>query len=149
MTDEEKKAAVQKEFAFINERIKALGDKPTPADLLMTAISIGASGANMEIILSQPDHSHPSIHTREYQYQLAETKERKAMERIEFHKELAGVFLRLGYINSGNGQDLCTVAPDLDQQISWELGIQPDSELAALLASFKEYLDNKRNEQLH
>jgi hypothetical protein len=44
---------------------------------------------------------------------------------------------------------LCTAAPYLDQQISWELGIQPDSELAALLASFKEYLDNKRNEQLH
>jgi hypothetical protein len=149
MTVEEKKAAVLKEFAFISERIKALGDNPTPVDLLMTAIGIGASGANIEVILSQPDHLHPSIHTRGYQYQLAETKERKAMERVEFHKELAGVFLRLGYINSGNGHDLCTGIPNLDQQISWELGIQPDSELAAILASFKEYLDNKRNEQLH
>lgn len=77
---------------------------------------------------------------------MTDTREK---ERIEFEKELDGVMLRLGYINSNGGKDLCFTPCLLEQPIAWELGIQPDSDLAILLAQFKAYLDRKGNEQLH
>ena len=77
---------------------------------------------------------------------MTDTLERN---RIEFEKELDGVMLRLGFINSDNGQNPCFTPYFLDQPIAWELGIQPDSDLAILLAQFKMYLYRKENEKLH
>ena len=74
-----------------------------------------------------------------------DTREKK---RIEFEKEVDGVMLRLGFINSNEGHDLCCTPCMLDQPIAWELGIQPDSDLAVLFAQFKKYLDRKGNEQI-
>jgi hypothetical protein len=74
---------------------------------------------------------------------------RKFIELAEFAKELSGVFLRLGYLNSNNGVDICGELLELEQSTAWELGIEPHGEIATLLANFKKYLDKKRDEQLH
>lgn len=71
---------------------------------------------------------------------------RKEVERIEFDKEVKGVMLRLGFLNSENGKDLCSPLPELDQMIAWELGVHPDSEVAMLLAQFKKYIDTRKKE---
>lgn len=68
---------------------------------------------------------------------------RKEIERVEFDKEVKGVMLRLGFLNSDNGKDQSLNLTELDQKIAWELGIHPDSEVAILFAQFKIYLERK------
>ena len=68
---------------------------------------------------------------------------RKEIERVEFDKEVKGVMLRLGFLNSGNGKDQNHPLTELDQKLAWELGIHPDSEVAVFLAQFKLYIEKK------
>jgi hypothetical protein len=140
MTEQEKREQVTKEYDFISERLKALGANPTPIDYLFASLSIRMSVEQIYIILSQP------ILQDRFSVNFAERKKEKEIERAEFSKELSGLFLSLGYLNSNNGTDFCAEMPELEQAMAWELGIHPTCELSGLLALFKKYLENKNNE---
>jgi hypothetical protein len=64
---------------------------------------------------------------------------------IEYLKEIRGVQLRLGFLK--HQDDLCFCGPeDLEQEIAWELGIEPDSDVAGFISMVKGYLENRSKE---
>lgn len=74
---------------------------------------------------------------------LTESDKRLERKEIELISDIRGVNLRLGHILMHDKPVCDQYIEELDHAISWELGIEPNSEVANLLNAFKLYLEKK------
>jgi hypothetical protein len=72
----------------------------------------------------------------------------KRVKDAEFLKQLEGVSYRMGYLLTKDVPICEQKRYELESNMAWELGIEPDCELAELIAFIIEYYKKKQNELL-